>query len=61
VALLVKAADRLANMQSCITDNKERLLAIYRKEHLFFQKAAFRPGLCDELWDQLDGLMRYRE
>ncbi len=58
VALLVKAADRLANMRACIADNQERLLAIYKKEYPFFQKAAFRPGLCDEIWEQLDELTR---
>ncbi len=58
IALLVKAADRLANMRACIADNKERLLTIYRKEHPFFQKAARRLGLCDELWDQLDELFK---
>ena len=57
IALLVKAADRLANMRACIVDNKEGLLAIYQKEHPFFQKAAFRPGLCDEIWDQLNVLI----
>jgi (p)ppGpp synthase/HD superfamily hydrolase len=58
IALQVKAADRLANMQACIADNKERLLAVYRKEHPFFQKAVYRPGLCDEIWEQLDELSR---
>jgi (p)ppGpp synthase/HD superfamily hydrolase len=57
LALIVKAADRLANVQACIADNKQDLLAVYRAEHVIFRPAAYRPGLCDEIWQQLDQLL----
>ncbi|WP_339136934.1 MAG: HD domain-containing protein [Candidatus Electrothrix sp. GW3-4] len=52
IALVVKAADRLANMRACLTGRKERLLAVYKDEHPVFTKAVFRPGLCDEIWSE---------
>lgn len=57
LALIVKAADRLANVQACIADNKQDLLSVYRAEHVIFRPAAYRPGLCDEIWQQLDQLL----
>ncbi len=55
-ALVVKAADRLANLRACTADNP-RLLAMYRVEHEAFREAAFRPGLCDALWDEMRDLL----
>lgn len=57
VALLVKAADRLANVRACIDDALERKLHTYRAEHPAFRSAAFRAGLCDPLWVELDALL----
>ena len=53
LALIVKAADRLANVRSSARDNPG-LLSMYRKEHAAFRDAAFRPGLCDELWAEME-------
>jgi len=53
IALLVKAADRLANMRACVADKKERLLRVYEAEYPVFKKAVFRPGICDEIWAEL--------
>ena len=52
-ALIVKACDRLANVLNCLENNPKKL-EMYRKEHKAFRKAAHRPGLCDEIWEQLD-------
>lgn len=57
LALIVKVADRLANVQACIADNKQDLLAVYRAEHKVFRPAAYRPGLCDDIWQQLDKVL----
>ncbi len=57
LALVVKAADRLANVRACVADGNERLLGVYRGEHDAFRRAAFRPGLCDALWLELDALL----
>lgn len=57
LALVVKAADRLANVRACIDDGNQSMLEKYRDEHPNFRPAAFRPGLCDALWDELDRLL----
>ena len=56
LALIVKPCDRLANMRACVADGNDRLLDVYRSEHPTFRAAAYRPGLCDEIWTELDEL-----
>jgi (p)ppGpp synthase/HD superfamily hydrolase len=53
LALVVKAADRLANMRACVADGKGELLGVYKQEHASFQEAAYREGLCPELWSEM--------
>lgn len=55
VGLTVKAADRLANARRCVMNNP-KLLTMYAGEYPEFKKAAYRPGLCDEIWAELDGI-----
>jgi guanosine-3',5'-bis(diphosphate) 3'-pyrophosphohydrolase len=43
LALIVKAADRLANVRACVEDKNESLLKMYRSEHDEFVKAVHRP------------------
>ncbi|MFM7541536.1 MAG: HD domain-containing protein [Planctomycetota bacterium] len=61
VALVVKAADRLANVResarSALLDPGNKHLPRYRTEHPEFRKAAHRPGLCDAIWEELDRLL----
>lgn len=57
LALAVKAADRLANLRNCARDNPS-LYAMYRQEHAAFREAAFRPGLCDALWAEMERTLR---
>lgn len=57
LALLVKAADRLANVRACVADRKRDLWQVYRDEHPAFRDAAHRPGQCDALWAELDTLL----
>lgn len=57
LALTVKAADRLANVRACIADGKAELLSVYRREHPAFRSAAYRPGRCERLWQELDTLL----
>lgn len=59
LALIVKPCDRLANMRACIEDGSERLLEVYRSEHEAFRAAAYRAGLCDEIWAELDELAKW--
>ena len=64
LALLVKAADRVANVRACVVDGDPSRLRMYRKEHAAFREehaafreAAYRPGLCDVLWTEMDALL----
>jgi (p)ppGpp synthase/HD superfamily hydrolase len=57
LALVVKAADRLSNVRSCVADGNREMWSVYRGEHAVFKASAFRPGLCNELWAELDDLL----
>jgi guanosine-3',5'-bis(diphosphate) 3'-pyrophosphohydrolase len=57
LALLVKAADRLANVRACIRDRKLGLWQMYQGEHQAFRTAAYRSGLCEPLWSELNKLL----
>lgn len=57
LALVVKAADRLANVRACVDDRKRDLWEVYRGEHAVFRAAAYRTGLCEPLWTELDQLL----
>lgn len=59
-ALVVKTADRLANVRACVVQGKEGLLGMYVGEHLDFRRAVHRRGLCDELWKELDAIYMAR-
>lgn len=56
LALIVKAADRLANMKSCIKNNHHRLLETYRQEYPAFRAGAYRPQICDDIWQEITAL-----
>ena len=55
-ALIVKAADRLANARASSASSPQ-LLAMYRAEHPEFRRAVYRAGLCDRVWSELDGIL----
>jgi len=55
-ALIIKAADRLANVRAAAKD-KPGLLKMYQKEHRAFTHAACRTGLVDPIWDELNTLL----
>lgn len=57
LALIVKAADRLANLRACTAEDNRRLLAVYRREQPVFRDAVFRPALCDPIWQEIDELI----
>lgn len=54
MALLVKVADRLANVWECVATKQDGLLKMYRKEHADFRRAAYRPGMCDSWWEEIE-------
>jgi (p)ppGpp synthase/HD superfamily hydrolase len=59
-AVLVKLADRIANIEACIASNDETRLAMYRAEHATFA-AALRHSpatpSADPMWHLLDHLL----
>lgn len=57
LALVVKTADRLANVRRCLLDNRRGLMGVYRDEHASFKHSAYRRGLCEPLWAELDALL----
>jgi len=59
VALVVKAADRLANLRESIKpgEKSEKMIVKYGGEHLGLRAAAYRPGLCDPIWSELDAIV----
>ena len=57
LALVVKAADRLANVKACVLDQNRLKWEVYRKEQSAFRQAAHREGLCDPLWAELEKLL----
>ena len=57
-ALLVKAADRLANVRESVEGGNSRLLSMYKKEHSVFRESVFREGLSLSIWNELDELIK---
>jgi (p)ppGpp synthase/HD superfamily hydrolase len=57
LALVVKAADRLANVRACVRDRNAGLWRMYQGEHAAFHGAAYRAGQCDALWLELEQLL----
>lgn len=55
-AALVKLADRLANIRSCVREKNQGLLDMYRKEGEAFYLAHYIQGHND-LWDEYDSLL----
>ena len=58
LALVVKAADRLANLDACVANNNTNKLLMYKSEHPAFQQAVYRQGLCDDLWLKIDDIIK---
>lgn len=54
IALVVKAADRLANMRASVADHNDRLQTIYKTEYPVFKRSVFRADRCDKIWAELD-------
>ncbi len=57
-ALVVKVADRLANVRACVRDGNDALRDRYAREHEDFRAAAWRPGVATWM-DELDRLLEH--
>ena len=59
LALVVKAADRLANLKASVANKSAKHLNMYQSEHDSFRKSAYRPGLCEHLWNEMDEIVNH--
>ncbi len=57
LALIVKASDRLANVRACVAGDKRDLWLMYETEHPIFRTSAYRAGLCEPIWTELNKLL----
>ncbi|MDE1465587.1 HD domain-containing protein [Spartinivicinus poritis] len=57
LALIVKAADRLANLQACIKGGNAKLLNQYRDEQSAFKTAAYRRNKCEDIWQEIERII----
>lgn len=56
--LVVKIADRLANVRHCVALGDSKRLKMYRNEHSAFREAVYRRDLAINLQEELDRLLR---
>ena len=57
VVLIVKVGDRLGNVRES-SKNNPGILSMYRREYDSFRNAVYRTNLCDELFNELDRLLK---
>lgn len=57
LAVMVKLADRIANIENCIVTDNDRL-DMYRKEHAAFKEALQDSYMYVNMWKWLDFLVR---
>lgn len=56
-ALMIKLADRIANLENAATTGNERMTKMYRKEWEEMQKALRTVGELDEMWRRVEALL----
>jgi len=56
--LIVKAADRLANVRECVRNGDDKLLKMYADEYTEFRLVTWRPKHSHLIWSELDRLYR---
>lgn len=57
IALVIAAADRLVEAQRYYLDEQRGKLRKLRRDHRDFRGAAYRPGIADELWTELNDII----
>jgi len=57
LVLVVKAADRLANLRESVKGADGSKLEMYRREHDAFREAVYRDILCCAFWDEMDAIL----
>jgi len=59
-AVILKLADRIANVESCLGESKP-LFRMYLKEHGGFRDTLYRKGEVDEMWLHLERMLGWEE
>jgi (p)ppGpp synthase/HD superfamily hydrolase len=60
-ALLLKLADRIANVKRALTSDSPRYIRMYRGEQGSFRDALRREGEADAMWEALERLLEVSE
>lgn len=55
-AIIIKLADRIANLEQSIKMNS-KTLEMYEKEYIEFRRNLYKVGHVEEMWDYIDGLI----
>jgi (p)ppGpp synthase/HD superfamily hydrolase len=55
MAIVLKLADRIANVEEAISSN-DISLSMYGEEYSEFRDALHEPGMADAMWEHLDAL-----
>jgi hypothetical protein len=56
--VLLKLADRIANVRAAVEQQNARLLAMYRAEMPLMEQALWREGEWEEAWERLRVVLR---
>ncbi len=57
-AIILKLADRIANVENSLSITKKKFLDMYKREHADFKQYLYYPGLSDRMWFHLDELLK---
>jgi guanosine-3',5'-bis(diphosphate) 3'-pyrophosphohydrolase len=55
MAIVLKLADRIANVEAAISSN-DMALSMYEREYSQFRDTLHEPGMADAMWEHLDAL-----
>lgn len=58
LAIILKLADRIANVENSLSITKKRYLEMYKEEHHDFRQYLYYPGLSDRMWYHLNELLK---
>lgn len=60
MGIILKLADRIANVRNCIATNNVSLLSMYKKEHPGFRGALYDDySVTTPMWTELDRILEY--
>ena len=57
LAIILKLADRIANVENSLSITKKKFLVMYKSEHTDFKQHLYTPGPAANMWKHLDSLL----